>query len=81
MLFLQKILDTFPQELDDETENKKAFEEDPLVHATVSGRLWKFAEMDERMKDIDRQLESLAALNRDQCESKEKSDSKNNNEL
>lgn len=70
----------FPEQLQDETDRQKATEEDPLKQAARSGRLWKFAEMDERIKDIDKQLESLAALN--ESESKEShQDSKNEDEL
>lgn len=59
-LLLQEMLDAFPEQLQDERQNMKNFE-DPLKQADEKGRLWKYAELEERIKDIDKKLESLAA--------------------
>lgn len=63
------MLDAFPKQIQDdqEDENETTFD-DPLQYAVESGRLWKFAEMNERIKDIDKKLESLRAIDQEECE-------------
>lgn len=46
-----------------------------MKHATETGRLWKFDEINARIKDIDKKLESLRALDSEQNENKAKEDS------
>lgn len=74
----QEVLDAFPEQLRNKTENRKTGErvEDPLKDVDETGRLWKYAELDERMKDIDRQLESMSSHELETCEkeSEEKCD-------
>lgn len=77
-LSLQKIVDEFPKQLEDETEQKTF--EDPLQNAVESGRLWKFADMNERIKDIDKKLESLTAFDYDHYDGKERTDSNSKEE-
>lgn len=74
--WFQAILQAFPERLRQDAEARVS--EDPLRNADKSGRLWKFSELDDRIKVIDRELKELLDKDSEQVELLEQNDKHEN---
>lgn len=54
---LQELLGAFPEDMKHDARSRKY--DDPLRNAEKGGRLWKFSELDDRIKNIDKELKAL----------------------